>query len=375
MNKTDKLLYEGFGVVALAVIVAMLVSVFSPPKQTAEETVKTPRIEVGTAKSINAPNQMRQWRQGVENDRRQREQDEALAEFLKNNPEIAKLIQAEEAEKQAKEEAERPEKEWWESRQDWVERFPFEPTHHPEITYDPTAYDPSRVREWPEEKKDDAYWKMLEMVDNHSFLRRFYESRLPHTEEFEQMHDIITEEVGEKAENTVMMGWAFDVLKDYHLAKAKDPDAIYRKNAQVYQPQPPPQNPPSVLDGLTPEQLAAYKALPGAVRREMTAEIREERSQEMRKRIKSFHASQRYQTVDITWGERTEREKEYILGSLMRHVQPGQPWLSREQAIRIQERLLNEIPGEGFLEMSKENLCYVHRYKRELKPGDPLLIK
>ena len=32
MNKTDKLLYGGFAVVALAVIMAMLVYIFSPPK-------------------------------------------------------------------------------------------------------------------------------------------------------------------------------------------------------------------------------------------------------------------------------------------------------------------------------------------------------
>lgn len=33
MSKTDKILYGGFAVVALAVIVAMPVSIFSPPKK------------------------------------------------------------------------------------------------------------------------------------------------------------------------------------------------------------------------------------------------------------------------------------------------------------------------------------------------------
>lgn len=45
MNKTDKFLYGGFAVVAIAVIVAMLVTVFSPPKQIAEEPIETPQIE------------------------------------------------------------------------------------------------------------------------------------------------------------------------------------------------------------------------------------------------------------------------------------------------------------------------------------------
>ena len=91
MNKADKFLYGGFVVVAFGGIVAMLVSVFSPPKQTAEETAKTPKATV--EKPIeDVPNQMEQWRQGVENARRQREADEALAEQIKNDPELAKLI-------------------------------------------------------------------------------------------------------------------------------------------------------------------------------------------------------------------------------------------------------------------------------------------
>ena len=216
MNKADKLLYGGFAVVALACIVAMLVSVFSPPKQ-AEKTAETPKIEVGTAKSIeNVPNQMERWRQGVENARRQREADEALAELIKNDPELAKLIQAEEDAKRAKEEAEKAEKEWWESRQEWIERFPFEPTPHPEITHDPDVYDPVNVEEWPDEKAE-LYDKMSRIVDNHTFLRGFYESKLPYTEEFEQMYDIVKEELGEEL-HPIPLGWTFNALRRYHQA-------------------------------------------------------------------------------------------------------------------------------------------------------------
>ena len=64
MNKTDKLLYGGFGAVALAVIVVMLVSVFSPPTQIVEETVETPKATV--EKPIeDVPNQMERWLQGL----------------------------------------------------------------------------------------------------------------------------------------------------------------------------------------------------------------------------------------------------------------------------------------------------------------------
>ena len=83
MTKTNKIFYGGFAVVALAGIVAMLVYVFSPPMQIVEETVETPKIEVGTAKSIeDAPNQMEQWRQDVANARMQREANEAWANLI-----------------------------------------------------------------------------------------------------------------------------------------------------------------------------------------------------------------------------------------------------------------------------------------------------
>ena len=299
MNKIDKLLYGGFAVVIIGVIVAMLMSVFSPPKQ-AEEIAEQPAMETDSPPA-EEPTQ-------PENDYVAYYLDDEgnkvflTAEDIAESEAYDEEFKREEAERIAKEQAE---KEWWESRQDWIDRFPFEPTHHPELAYDPEVYDPSRVREWPEEKKDDAYRTMRKLVKNHGFLRRFYESRLPYTEEFEQMHAIITEEVGEKAENTVMMGWAFDVLKDYHLANGKNPDAIYRSHAQVYQPQPP----PSILDGLTPEQLAVYRALPKSEQMAMTSELREERAQEMRKRIKAFQASQRYETVDITWGGTSGTQK------------------------------------------------------------------
>ena len=367
MNKLNKLLYGGFAVVLIGCIAALLVSVFSSPKQ-AEEIAEQPPAEVESP--AEEPVQ-------PENDYVAYYLDDEgnkvflTAEDIAKSDAIEEEFKREEAERLAKEQAE---KEWWESRQDWIDRFPFEPTHHPEIAYDPTAYDPSRVREWPKEKKDKDYWEMRDLVYNHSFLRKFYESRLPYTEEFEQMHDIVTEEVGE-LDAIFDLGWAFNSLKKYHQARAKSPDAIYRKNVQVYQPQPPPQNPPSVLNGLTPQQLAVYRALPRSERMAMTAKLREERAQEMRKRIDAFQASQRYQTVDMTWQDRAQHLKDTIIGALLMDHRTRQPLMSKEQAARIQERLLNEIPAEGFLEMGKDGFAYNSTYERELKPGDPLLIK
>ena len=103
--------------------------------------------------------------------------------------------------------------EWWESRKDWIERFPFQPTHHPEITFDP----------------DETDRKMRDMVENHEFLRYFYENGLRYTKEFEQLYDIVQEEVEEKADNPIVLARTFRLLQRYHQAKAQHPEVTIEK--------------------------------------------------------------------------------------------------------------------------------------------------
>ena len=322
MNKIDKLLYGGFGVVALAVIVIMLVSVFSPPTQIVEETVETSKATV--EKLIeDAPNQMDRWRQGVANARLQREQSEAWA----------KLIRAEkDAEQAAQDELDKAEKEW-------VERFPFEPTYHPEIRYDPYDYGNDQ---------------MSRLVQNHGFLRNFYSSYLPYTEEFEQMCNIIEEEFGE-VDDPIPLGWTFNTLKRYHQAAQRDPDEIYRENAQVQLPRPDLQNEPSY-------QVFSLEDIQNGAAEEWEEKM-------MNALIPD------YEVRDVTWGEEAESLKEGILGHLMNPKEIGR-YLGIEEsvAMAIQERLVNEIPAEGFLKMPKVGFAFSQKYQGELKPGDPLLI-
>lgn len=59
MSKIDKFLYGGFAVIAIASIVAMLVSVFSLPKQIVEEIIETkPKFEPQTLEREVADNPM-----------------------------------------------------------------------------------------------------------------------------------------------------------------------------------------------------------------------------------------------------------------------------------------------------------------------------
>lgn len=88
---------------------------------------------------------------------------------------------------------------------------------HPEIAFNPDAFP--------------ANEEIKRLVKNHGFLRSFYEGRLPYTKEFEQMYDIIKEEVGkEKAGDTITLGWTFNTIRRYHHAKAYDLNTIYKKN-------------------------------------------------------------------------------------------------------------------------------------------------
>ena len=346
MNKIHKILYGGFGIVALAVIVAMLVYVFSPPKQIVEENVEEPKAMV--EKPIeDAPNQMEQWRQGVANARLQREQAEAWAKYL----------QAEkDAERAALEEQDKARKEWWESRKEWVERFPFEPTYHPEVRYNPHAYNDDQMRR---------------RVKNHGFLRNFYASYLPYTEEFEQMCNIVKEEFGE-VDDPTLLGWTFETLKDYHQAAQRDPDEIYMENARVEnEPALPPEPVIISIDILGEE----YKNLPVEEQNMLVRELAKDYMKEHMEAYQSFGMPS-YEVRDITWGEETENLKECILGALISNdANPDQPWMPEDQARAIQERLLNEIPAAGFLEMPKVGFTFNSKYESELKPGDPLLIK
>ena len=138
MTKIDKLLYGGFAAVAVGVVVAILVTVFSPPKQLVEKTVEMPppppteQAPMETASPVDDLVPLDGY-VGYHLDDNGNKVF-LTAEDIAESDAIEAEFKREEAERIAKEQAE---KEWWESRQDWVERFPFQPTPHPEITYDP----------------------------------------------------------------------------------------------------------------------------------------------------------------------------------------------------------------------------------------------
>lgn len=99
----------------------------------------------------------------------------------------------------------------------------------------------------------------------------------------------------------------------------KTPKAIYKKNAQVSLPYP--LSMPSMLDSLTSQQLAAYKALPENERRATTAELRYNLRKEFTEKLQTYYARLQYEVRDVTWEERAENLKRCILRNLCSHVQ------------------------------------------------------
>lgn len=182
-----------------------------------------------------------------------------------------------------------------------------------------------------------AYWDVMRRVEHHVFLRNFYESWVPYTEEFEQMHDIIKEELGEVA-STAVFAKTFRMFTEYHKALQKDPNAIYRENVQVRLPAPEPIKP---LVELVPDfhNLALEK------QNETRAEITDAYIEEMRVRN-----TPKYEVRDVMWSEDSEMIKRCIIGAL---VNP-------------------EIGREG---MPKVVFASIDKYIYELKAGDPMLIK
>ena len=202
---------------------------------------------------------------------------------------------------------------YWESRQSWIDAFPFEPVHHPDAVYDPADFDQEPgVLELDEDaavsQKRDTLYRMLY---DHCFLSAFYENPNRFSPEFEAIHGILTEE-GLEADPFIW-GWTFTHLVDYHKASLQDLDAPW------------PVDPRKTW--------------------------REERESSWVSIIARL-------TSQRSWGQ----------------VHDDLPTAAHAEAIR--ERLLKEIAPEGFVKIPRfEDFTIDLRHEEKLKAGDPFLIR
>jgi hypothetical protein len=209
----------------------------------------------------------------------------------------------------------------------WKANFPYEPTFHSSAKFDPDIYDPSNPSK--NRKPGDKLWEThRRMVNDHGYLKAFFENEHIYSKEFEQLYGIMNE-YG-RAKNPVVLGGVFMNLKDYHSALQHDPDSLFY-----------------------------YERVEMPPVRDNSGELKKTRI-----------------PVDgkTTWGEHALSLRESIATRLYSpRINPGAPQLESDESWDMADRIINEIPYQGFLEIP-ENENFSNHDDLLLSQGDPLLV-
>jgi hypothetical protein len=218
--------------------------------------------------------------------------------------------------------------------ENWKANFPYEPTYHQTLKYDPSRYDPNNPATFTGDPE------METAVKNHGYMVAFYNNPQIYTAEFEQLYHMLKEI--DRAENPMITGDIFSNLRCYHQCKRKDQNALYSKKTYV----------PS-----TNESDPPGKMVPVLV------------------------------PIDgkTTWGDQAKSYHDAIVGLLVRSKYwPNKELLDADVARAFRDRLINEIPSENFVKMQPiihlpngdiGAFAYHDSAEKALKPGDKLLIR
>ena len=200
-------------------------------------------------------------------------------------------------------------------REYWEDRKEWVENFPFEPTYHPELiYVPPQGEKWNVRDEDEE--KMMFAVARHGFIRRFYENPLRYTRGFEMLVKIM-EEYG-YGNNPERIGNVYTAIKAYYersIKAAEDPEGR--------------------ASGITFNERG-YS----------------------------------------TWQEKANRAHEAIAGNMLakKRLLPGEELMHMETAFEIRDRILVEIP-EGEFTQYQGSFAYKHDYEKDLKPGDPLLMK
>ena len=258
----------------------------------------------------------------------------------------------------------------YEERKEWIDNFPFRRGYHPNIVYDPETniahstekfhayqkelernadeamdkYDAEVDKLWArtdltreeKEKADYELFRAVELADQkyhegdpeimeqrriikrHKRLAGFYEQHYRYAPEFEQAYRIFEEEGA--GDNPIRIANTMVALESYFVASKHDPNKLHP-----------------------------------------TSEIWNDKIQDWKQ---------------PTWGEKMENSYECIAGNMMsqRNLLLGEENISREQVDKIRDRLIAEIPPDGFT--GNTFLFGLADPKdHELVPGQSLLVE
>ena len=257
----------------------------------------------------------------------------------------------------------------YEERKEWIDNFPFRPGYHPNIVYDPEniahsdekfhAYrkelerktdelkDRNRDKEddiWarndltPEEKYQECYKLYLEIEEvrkpapeimaerlvimRHKRLDGFYKQHYRYLPEFEQAYRIFEEEGA--GDNPVQIADTMTALENYFVASRQANqhglNELHPVQTRWEDPQAQSSNPQKKTFIGTRQELA------------------------------EFRRSRKPQKRRITWKEELETAYRCIAGNMdyKPYLLPGEKPLTEEQINRIRDRLVAEIPPDGF---------------------------
>ncbi len=245
---------------------------------------------------------------------------EGIESHRKAQEKLAKVINAEEAENRR--------------MKRWKENFPYKPTHHPTLTYDPARYNPNDPATFSEDPE------METAVKNHGFLVAFYNNPQIYSSEFEQLYHLLAEV--DRADNPMITGRIFNMLIHYYKSQRFNPEDLWSR--------------------------------PGLVQAGSGANSTD-RMMEARVPIDG----------KTTWGDKMEGYRDSIVGLLaLKKYWPDKEEMSAETARAIRDRFLEEIPSNNLIEMRDVvelpngqigAFGYYDDAEKALKPGDQLLYR
>ena len=245
---------------------------------------------------------------------------EGIESHRKAQEKLAKVLDAEEAENRR--------------MKRWKENFPYKPTHHPTLTYDPARYNPNDPATFSEDPE------MERAVKNHGFLVAFYNNPQIYSSEFEQLYHLLAEV--DRADNPMITGRIFNMLIHYYKSQRFAPTDLWSRPG-----------------------LIQAEAINGSAQRMVEARI----------------------PIDgkTTWGDKMEGYRDSIVGLLaLNKYWPGKEEMSPKTARAIRDRLLEEIGPDNLIKMRDVvelpngqigAFGYYGEAEKALKPGDPLLYR
>ena len=259
--------------------------------------------------------------------------------------------------------------EFYAERKDWIDNFPFQPRYHPEIVYDPAniAHSDAKYRAYRKEleKKADDAFETYEAESEKLWARTDLTPEEKHAED-ERLFCVVelADEAIQNPDPEIMADWRV-IMRHKRLDGFYKQDYHYRPEFEqayrIFKEEGAGDNPVQIADTMV--ALASYfvasKHDPNKLH--PTSEIWDDKIQDWKQ---------------PTWCEKMKSAYECIAGNMdyKPYLLPGEKPLTEEQINRIRDRLIAEIPPDGF---TGNTFLFglVDPKDEDMVPGQSLLVE